>query len=78
MSHPAARLENSLRDELFGRILGSLGKLPEPLRQVFTRTHYQGQDARRIARALDLPEENVAVMLSDAEHLFYQNLDLSF
>ena len=78
MAYPAARLGNSLRDELFGRILGSLGKLPEPLRQVFTRTHCQGQDARRIARDLGPPEENVAEMLSDAEHLFYQNLDLSF
>ena len=78
MAHPAFRLENSLRDQLFGRILGSLEKLPEPLRQVFTRTHYQGQDAGRIARDLGLLEENVAVMLSDAEHLFYRNLDPSF
>ena len=75
MVHPAVRLDNAVRDQLFGRILGSLKKLPEPLRQVFTRTHYQGQDAGRIARDLGLHEGNVAVMLSDAEHLFYRNLD---
>lgn len=62
------------REVLFQDIVQSLKLLPEMLRRVFVRSHYQGKRAEQIARELGISPEVVRSMLRDANEIFYRNL----
>lgn len=74
MAQAAMVLLKSSRDELFVEIVESLDSLPELLRLVFVRSHYQGQGPTQIARQLSVPVSTVKALLEDANQIFYRNL----
>lgn len=62
------------RENLFRGIIESLNTLPDPLRQVFVRSHYQGRSNAQIAGELGLPEDKVFALLEDANRSFHNQL----
>ena len=74
MAQPAMHLPRSSREALYEDIVESLESLPEILRAVFTRSHYDGMTAQEISAELSLPSETVDRMLADADRIFYRNL----
>lgn len=74
MAQPARSFAASPREALFEEIVGSLRKLPERLRDVFIRSHYQGKTTAQIAREMGLAENGVRAMLRDANETFYRRI----
>ena len=74
MAQPAMHFPRSSREALYEDIVESLEGLPEVLRAVFTRSHYDGMTAQEISAELSLPSETVDHMLSDANRIFFHNL----
>ncbi len=72
--------EAALRFDRFGRIslhqgiVESLSALPGMLREVFVRSHYQGQRTSKIAAELRIPRETAESMLRDANEIFYRRV----
>ena len=62
------------RDVIFQDIVQSLKLLPDMLRRVFVRSHYQGKRVEQIARELGISQDAVRSMLRDANEIFYRNL----
>ena len=74
MVQAVCKFENLDRENLFREIIESLKILPDPLRQVFVRSHYQGRSNAQIAMELGLPEDTVFSMLEDANLSFHHHL----
>lgn len=74
MAQAAMHVPKTSRDALYVEIVESLETLPELLKLVFVRSHYQGQSPTRIAEQLAIPVSSVESMLEDANQIFYRNL----
>ncbi len=74
MAQLATQFPRSSRDTLYEDIVESLENLPEVLRAIFTRSHYDGMMVPEISAELNIPCETVKRLLADANRIFYGNL----
>lgn len=74
MAQPVLHFKRSTRDTLYEEIVESLEGLPEVLRTVFTRSHYDGKSTEKISQEMGIPVDSVDQLLADANQIFYQNL----
>ncbi len=74
MNRPLLKFPESERDELFLDIVESLKVLPEVLRKVYIRSHYENKTIAEIAEELEIPPQSVSDLLANANEIFYRNL----
>lgn len=62
------------RDSLYEDILNALDKLPDDLREIFVRSHYEGRSVAQLAGEFGLPRQEVVNRLLRANRLFLRIL----
>lgn len=68
------RVEEQRREELFEKIVDTLGEMPDSLRDVFALSHYRGLSVSEIAVELGRTEEEVRCLLEKANEFFSEQL----
>lgn len=68
------RVEEQRREELFEKIVDTLGEMPEALRDVFALSHYRGFSVSEIAVELGQSDEEVRCLLERANAFFSARL----
>lgn len=63
------------REDLFRRIIQALEAMQEPLREVFMRSHYRGEEVSTIATQVGKSEAETLQLLSEADRLFQSFLE---
>ncbi len=74
MARAALKFGRFGRISLQQEIIDSLAALPRMLREVFVRSHYQGQQLSEIAQELRIPRETAESLLQDANEIFYHRV----
>lgn len=58
------------REDLFRQIIRALEAMQEPLREVFMRAHYRGEEVSMIASRVGQSEADTLEMLKEADRTF--------
>ena len=62
------------REELYNRIVTAIGQMPDDLREVFVKTHYQDCDLARVATQIGVTKGQLVNCRDVADDVFYSNL----